>query len=242
MWHLQTRPFCSWFFSVNGRCTGWDLWLVVPWVLCCMTSCCSPVCAASPRGSPHSKASGLQRQRASRRPGESPLSSRHRPYKPGEEDWLSDPPIPYPSPLTPKSAPSAPGPSSAHSAFLRTYLLPASTHANTCPKHLCCPRSASRTGPIELQWRGTLSPDHLAWFHLYPPFLLILLLLPLGLQDKDGGLEEDLPLKEAPCAMWCGESVTPGWPGGYNCSGQGPSSLSFFHFLSFCFSPYFVVC
>lgn len=35
-------------------------------------------------------------------------------------------------------------------------------------------------------------------------------LLPLGLQDKDGGLDEDLPLKEAPCALWCGESVTPG--------------------------------
>lgn len=77
------------------RSTGWDPWSAVPWELCCTTSCCSPVCAACPRGSPRWRAPGLRRPRGSRRPGESPLSSRHRPYKPAE-DKLADPPTPTP--------------------------------------------------------------------------------------------------------------------------------------------------
>lgn len=77
------------------RSTGWDPWSAVPWELCCTTSCCSPVCAACPRGSPRWRAPGLRRPRGSRRPGESPLSSRHRPYKPAE-DKLADP-LPPPS-------------------------------------------------------------------------------------------------------------------------------------------------
>lgn len=82
------------------RCTGWGPWSAVPWELCCTTSCCSPVCAACPRGSPRWRAPGLQRPRASRRPGESPLSSRHRPYKPAEEVKLADPPCHLPHPPT----------------------------------------------------------------------------------------------------------------------------------------------
>lgn len=134
------------------RSTGWDPWSAVPWELCCMTSCCSPVCAACLRGSPRWRAPGLRRPRASRRPGESPLSSRHRPYKPAEEVKLADPP---PAPLT------------------RT-------------------RTSSPTGP----------------------------------QDTDGGSEEGLPLEKAPCSLWCWESVSPGRPGGLNCSGQGPLSFA----------------
>lgn len=61
--------------------------------------------------------------------------------------------------------------------------------------------------------------------------LTFLLLLPLGLWDEDGGLAEDLPLKAAPCGLRCGESAPPGWPGGYNCSGQGPLAI----FLSISF-------
>ena len=112
------------------RCTGWDPWLVVPWALSCTTSCCSPVCAAFPRGSPHWRAPGPQRPRASRRPGESPSSSRHRPYKPGEEDWLSDPhPSSPPQPPSICTLSSILSPLSISAHIPPPY--PASTHANT---------------------------------------------------------------------------------------------------------------
>lgn len=106
----------------------------------------------------------------------------------------------------PHSAPSVPGPSSAHTLFLHTYLLTASSHANIDPKHfvflvlhLELDLIYSEGAPTALIILSDFTTTH-------PTFSSS----PLGIQDKDGGLEEDLPLREAPCALWCGESVIPG--------------------------------
>lgn len=107
----------------------------------------------------------------------------------------------------PPSAPSVPGPSSAHTLFLHTYLLPVSTHATIDPKRFVFLflnleldlLIYSKGAPTALVILSDFTTTH-------PTFSSS----PLGSQDKDGGLEEDLPLTEAPCALWCGESVTPG--------------------------------
>lgn len=144
----------------------------------------------------------------------------------------------------PPSAPSVPGPSSAHTLLLHTYLLPVSTHATIDPKRFVFLflnleldlLIYSKGAPTALVILSDFTTTH-------PTFSSS----PLGSQDKDGGLEEDLPLTEAPCALWCGESVTPGWPGGYILLRTGAAIAVFpllpFLFLFYFFPPsYFVVC
>ncbi|KAG7220705.1 hypothetical protein INR49_017819, partial [Caranx melampygus] len=92
-----------------------------------------------------------QRLRASRKPGESPSSSRHRPYKSGVEDWLSDP---HPSPVTPHSAPSVP------ELDLLNYREGAPAALTTSPDFPSTPPSSSFSSSFLLDCRTKMDVQH----------------------------------------------------------------------------------